>query len=584
MKLFTPRFSVLSFLLFLPFRELFCLLFFFPAVTLHAATLEAVSVDREWIALGPHIQFMQEQDQPWSWTQALRKFETSTPGQSQLAVLNFGIDAAPVWLVFAVQNDHAQAVKRRLVLENSWLDEVSFYLVGPLGQMREYQLGDSRPFDQRPLLRRFLSFDFDYPPGQTRVLIRAATPDPMLLPLYFGTSEQLDRRVIAQAYSYGFLYGVILALLLYNLILYLGIRQHRYLFYVVYLAMFMMMNLTYTGHAYQWLWPDFPRWQQWSNPFFIMLYGASGILFALSFLNVRRHFPRLDQVLKWLVGAALLAQGLMLLLQWQDAAVQFSIAFVFVFSGFTLWLSILCLSRSMKETIYFLLATLASIIGATITAMTVWDALPYSEWSYRAVEIGTAIDVILLSIALAEQFNQANSEKIKAQDLARIDPLSGLYNRRAFYELSQPLVDAAHRYQHDMSMMMLDIDRFKVINDSWGHLAGDEVLRQLSTLLRSLIRKGDVAARWGGEEFVVFLPETSHSNALRLAERLRREVEALQVLVDGEMILFSVSLGVVSAQLPEESLDDLLKRADERLYQAKSSGRNRVNAVTDGGG
>src|SRR4029077_14962452 len=147
---------------------------------------------------------------------------------------------------------------------------------------------------------------------------------------------------------------------------------------------------------------------------------------------------------------------------------------------------------------------------------------------------------------------------------ARSDSLTGLANRRALEEILAAEISRAQRFKHDLAVVLLDLDRFKEINDSFGHAAGDAMLREVSRLLLSLARQGDTVARWGGEEFVVVLPETDPVGAQRFAERLRRTIEAQSV---GDMQT-STSCGVAS-MLPEDTVEDLLGAADQALYLAK---------------
>jgi diguanylate cyclase (GGDEF)-like protein len=157
---------------------------------------------------------------------------------------------------------------------------------------------------------------------------------------------------------------------------------------------------------------------------------------------------------------------------------------------------------------------------------------------------------------------------------ARIDALTGLANRRALEEILAAEISRAHRFAHQLAVVLLDLDRFKEINDSFGHAAGDVMLRAVSRLLTSLARQGDTVARWGGEEFVVVLPETDLAGAQRFAERLRRTIEAHAV---GDMKT-SASCGVAT-MLPEDNVEELLGAADQALYQAKSNGRNRTESA-----
>ncbi len=179
--------------------------------------------------------------------------------------------------------------------------------------------------------------------------------------------------------------------------------------------------------------------------------------------------------------------------------------------------------------------------------------------------------LMLLTLVLARPLLRAFRWTEEQASEARIDSLTGLANRRAVEEILAAEISRAQRFAHQLAVVLLDLDRFKEINDSFGHAAGDVMLRAVSRLLTSLARQGDTVARWGGEEFVVVLPETDLAGARRFAERLRRTIEAHAV---GEMRT-SASCGVAT-MLPEDDVEELLSAADQALYQAKSSGRNRT--------
>ena len=124
------------------------------------------------------------------------------------------------------------------------------------------------------------------------VMVRVETPDPMVIPLFILDRDALYERDHWYSYSYGLMYGVLIGLLIYNAMIFVGIRSKRYLYYSVYLGFFLLMNLSYTGHAYQWLWPEAPGWQVWAHPVLMIFYGLSGLLFASEFLGTRRTLPR----------------------------------------------------------------------------------------------------------------------------------------------------------------------------------------------------------------------------------------------------------------------------------------------------
>ena len=176
--------------------------------------------------------------------------------------------------------------------------------------------------------------------------------------------------------------------------------------------------------------------------------------------------------------------------------------------------------------------------------------------------------------ALLQQLNAALAL------LAANDSLTGLSNRRTLMELGVNECRRAQRFGHPLSVLVVDIDLFKAVNDDWGHLAGDRVICAVAQACRARTRQGvDTVARYGGEEFVLVLPETDTAEALRLAESLRDAVAALQVVVNdtGGTARVTVSIGVATLHLGDErSFEDLVNQADKALYQAKETGRNNV--------
>ncbi|MGE5416054.1 MAG: diguanylate cyclase [Acidobacteriota bacterium] len=162
-----------------------------------------------------------------------------------------------------------------------------------------------------------------------------------------------------------------------------------------------------------------------------------------------------------------------------------------------------------------------------------------------------------------------------SQHLANTDGLTGLNNRRHFYDLAGQEIGKARRYQMPLSLIMLDIDFFKRVNDTYGHTCGDDVLRNVADCVQANIRTVDIHGRYGGEEFVVLLPFTTAEQACILAGRLRARVAEIATLSEQDTINVTISLGVAGYHHDgTDSLEELLKRADEALYSAKSNGRN----------
>jgi len=162
--------------------------------------------------------------------------------------------------------------------------------------------------------------------------------------------------------------------------------------------------------------------------------------------------------------------------------------------------------------------------------------------------------------------------------LASTDFMTHLYNRRHFTQLSNQTIDLARRNNQNISFIMLDIDKFKNINDIYGHQTGDEIIVSLSNILKQDRRKDDIVSRYGGEEFVLMLPNSNLDSAYSIAEDIREKVEKFHLEIsDGKQLHFTISLGISELSFEDEnSLEKALKKADDALYRAKKSGRNRV--------
>lgn len=179
---------------------------------------------------------------------------------------------------------------------------------------------------------------------------------------------------------------------------------------------------------------------------------------------------------------------------------------------------------------------------------------------------------------LALTIRELEESRLFLREQANTDPLTQLANRRHFFQLASSALAQMLRQNEPFSVIMLDIDHFKRINDTYGHQAGDYVLVELAKVLTSMVREGDAIGRMGGEEFVVASPYTSRLAAIVLSERLRKSVESAEFVFEGNSIPVTISLGVASVTSGADDVDKLMAVADARLYLAKQKGRNRICA------
>jgi two-component system cell cycle response regulator len=183
---------------------------------------------------------------------------------------------------------------------------------------------------------------------------------------------------------------------------------------------------------------------------------------------------------------------------------------------------------------------------------------------------------LILRFSLVDETEETLARQL--YETSTRDALTQAYNRRYFLERLTSELAFAQRHQSRLSVLLFDLDRFKSVNDTYGHMAGDEVLRSVSACVGKLVRAEDVFARYGGEEFVLLIRGISHDNVDLLADRVRKAVERNAVSVGGSDLVVTISVGVASvSEFPTEvSADTLIALADERLYRAKQDGRNRV--------
>jgi diguanylate cyclase (GGDEF)-like protein len=195
------------------------------------------------------------------------------------------------------------------------------------------------------------------------------------------------------------------------------------------------------------------------------------------------------------------------------------------------------------------------------------DKMLYNDFEISIAK--TFAEYASIAISKANLFNQVNV-------LATIDSLSGLYNRRYFFSVSEKIFSQSKQSGDSISLLMIDIDFFKKINDTYGHSVGDEVIRFLGSNIKNFIRKTDIICRYGGEEFTLLLPDSEIKIAVEIGERIRKFFQDSFVLASDQKISFTVSIGISTKDASTESLNDLLIKADKMLYEAKNNGRNQI--------
>ena len=560
---------------------------------------------------GAQVQVMEDASGSWTLAQVLAAGQAGAWQPSGPSQLSFGYSRSAFWLKLDLINRHATEHTWQLGLRYPLLDEVDFYVLDAQGQVRQHHAtGDRRPFATRPVAAAHFYVNVPLRTGEAgTVYVRLRSMGSLQVPLVVTTpTARLDLSRIEFGWM-GLYGGALLAMLLYNLMLYVSLRDRSYLYYVGYLGAFGLAQLTMSGLAYQYLWPTHPTWANVALPLCMCTGGALLALFARDFLSLKTEWPRADQVmrgLQWLFVLPLSALGV----GYYGYTMQLETLLIMVAPIILLGITAVMLRRGHREARYFLAAFGGLLIGLTAAALSLFNLVNPNLLTNYGLQIGSVLEFVLLSLALAHRFKLAQDAHVRLQvahatelearvlartqdldkalgelteaharlqDLAQRDALTGLYNRQFVADRMPEIWGLAVRWKQSLALLMIDIDHFKQVNDVHGHAAGDEALKAVAEVIGHVMqRPGDHAIRYGGEEFLVVLPQTHTAGAAHIAERIREEVAALRVTHDGHLLPLTVSIGVAcTTPGPRTAMSLMLQLADRLLYQAKAEGRNR---------
>ena len=221
------------------------------------------------------------------------------------------------------------------------------------------------------------------------------------------------------------------------------------------------------------------------------------------------------------------------------------------------------LELSYEQMIYLVIIIILIVLGCL--SLVIFYSMR-KNWLMTEKDLKKELDIRTADL-------QEVNEKLK--HLATVDALTNIYNRRYFYDVSKQYLEIAKRNEQEICVISFDLDKFKDINDTYGHQFGDTVLIEFTNIVNSFMRKSDLFGRIGGEEFSVVLQNTSIENSFIVAEKIRKKVQNFAIQNDDKKVHFTVSIGIVSLST-EDTIDELLEKADEALYKAKENGRNRI--------
>ncbi len=570
---------------------------------------------------------------------------TSWPDGS---LINFDAQEHAVWLHFQACNLTDNENQWLLEFYWPFLNSIDLFVYDPGSGTWAEPMSDglSIPPEQRPFDFRLYTFPVKLPRNSTlHVYARCYSNSKLIIPLQFFQRRSYERHDDFFNLFFGFYFGVLIAMFCYNLSLSFFTEDNSYLFYSAYVLSIIIYGLMSTGFGPFYFWGN-ATWLK-TNCYMVLSVPAflTAALFVRRFLSLKQYGGWVYHCNNGMIAYWCLTTLLYILkpdLVWLKL-----LDLMAIISGFTgLATGIYLWRKGNVSARFFTIAWFFPIIGTVILMLGLVGVIEFNLPVMLSQMIGLVLELLLLSFALAERINREKARREAAQqtelDLSRkiererkekleaqtrmlevqqrsnedledkvkertqkleqakhrleqthldqsalsiIDPLTKVHNRHYFNGFLEAEIQRACRIGHPLSILMVDIDHFKSVNDTYGHIAGDQCLRLVAGTIRdNVYRASDLVARYGGEEFVLVLPDTTPSAAVTVAERIRKAVEALQYNHQDEVVKLSISIGVAGwLPLNDASPQQLIKIADEALYDAKLNGRNRVEAAVMAG-
>ena len=476
-----------------------------------------------------------------------------------------------------------------------------FYSPDATGTYRSVITGSELPFAARAYANRHYVLPLNLPARSEQVVyLRLKTNLSLNVPAQLWPKDDFlvqarDDYAVQAVY-----FGLGVAMLAFNLLLFIALRDRIYLLYVTFLFFAMLVISTKNGLAAEFLWPARLVWSNFSYYTCASFAFVALVAFTRHMLATARVVPVLDRGLRVLMVVHLLAP----VVYWCAIAqtAPFTIAAFMATAIYLFCVGLWCAFKHMRSAYFYVGAFVMLMVGGMVTLMRTLDWLPTNAFTVDGLQLGSSLEMLLLAFALADRYNVLRQEKLQAlQDLmnaqrenernqelqvlneklealAMVDGLTGIANRRQFDQTLTKEWARMQRLEQPLAVLMLDVDWFKPYNDRYGHQAGDACLRAVAQALAGLCRSSDLVARYGGEEFVLIAPAIDSANALALAQRACEAVQALALAhANTEPGVITVSAGVAVA-VPDlsTSAQALLQAADAALYQAKAQGRNRA--------
>ncbi len=557
--------------------------------------------------------------------------------QSGAEQINFGYSHSAWWLRFCLRG--SPELPRELLLEIRFpsIDSIDVYSphreAGGALVYTATHGGDQAPWAEREIRHRSHVFRLAVPDTEDAFYLRVASDSVLTVPLYLWraaafTDADRDTQMIL-----GGFYGLIVALVIYNLMLFFSLKDRVYLYYVLYTSVFGLFLFSYDGLSFEYLWPESVWWANHAPATTLSLTLMFGAIFARAFLVLPQIAPRAD---RFIAGAAVLA-GLLamsaasgLLLEYGTilrllSLIGASAAIV------ALYVSVREVLRGYRPARFFLIAWSGLLVFILLGTLRNYGLAPTNFATIYCLHIGLVLDVLLLSFGLGDRINAMKREKEIAQAqalatqqalleatqrnereqeiriaertlalnrandklrreaeereslvdqlrnseermrfMAQHDALTGLPNRYSMQERLTLAIEVSRRNRKRLAVMLVDLDKFKAVNDTRGHAAGDQLLVTVANRLRTSVRASDTVSRYGGDEFVILAGELDRIEDAEMVAEKVFDMVSLPVPLEGGPWRITCSIGICLFPDHAETAAELLALADKAMYGVKA--------------
>lgn len=497
--------------------------------------------------------------------------------------------SGPVWIKLDLTASEAGSGRYVLRVARRFFEQFDFYLADAEGRVQNGTATFNRA-TEGTYLGRQLVFDLDIEPGQTTtLLLYVETIQDSLQPLELWIQDRdsfNERRANIQL-MLGLTFGMMLALIFHNFVLYLNLGQQGHLQYVWAMLSLLLLMAVDSGLLQNYLLPAALQAHAIRlNTVLAVLVLMTIAVFFRTFLASRRNLPRLDRLVRILIvllaigalAVALIPAGGFLIL-----ASLLQLLLVFTLTVLLIGAFIVGRNGSTEGYIFLAAWSLFVVSGVSRSLMT-FDVMQRVTFLEYLMYFGAVAEASILALGLSYRVRQlydrhatALEEQHRAARLANLDPLTNAYNRRFLQTYLESILPGKGSESFGRAVLILDLDRFKEANDRHGHAAGDAILRELVARCGRIIRERDVLCRLGGDEFVIVLADQGDRTAMDVAERVIEAIGDRPFRFERQAITVTASVGVVSSISPHSTVSDILRMADQALYQAKRRGRNRAS-------